>query len=320
MRPLLASAVAAALLHAAHAQETYPSRPITLVAPFAAGGSTDLVARVLSEGLRARLGQPVTVENKAGANGLIGIRDVVKAAPDGHTLLIGSAGSLVTPAVMFRNFPVDAARDLVPVAAAAEWAAVMLARKALPVGSLPEFVAYAKARPGRLNFGTSGYGSLVHLLAEAFMKEAGIAMQHVPYKGGANSMADLLAGTLDVLFTSSPVAVGQAQNRNLLMLAAASKRRLQQLPDVPTMAEGGYPRVDQTSWLGVFAPAGLPPTVRERLSGTVLDIVRDPEAQERLRRIGFEPLVLDHSAFAEFVRLELERWGDFVNARGLAEK
>src|SRR5262249_31095078 len=153
----------------------------------------------------------------------------------------------------------------VAVSMAAEWAGVMLVKKDLPVGSLKEFIAYAKARPGALNFGSSGYGSVVHLIAEIMMRQTGIKMQHVPYKGGANSMTDLMAGSLDVLFTSSPVAVGQAENRNVKMLAVASKRRLKLLPNVPTMQEAGVPGVDQTQWLGVFGPAGLPEPIREKL-------------------------------------------------------
>src|SRR5262252_1401457 len=220
----------------ASAQDAYPSRQISLIAPYAAGGSTDLLARILSDGLKAKFNQPVTVENKPGGNGVIGTREVVKAAPDGYTLLIGALGAQVLPAVMAPSFPFDPLRDFVPVSMVAEWAAVMLAKHDLPVSSLGEFIAYAKARPGGLNFGSSGYGSVVHLIAEMVMKEAGIRMQHVPYKGGASSMTDLMSGSLDVLFTSSPVAVGQVDNPNVRMLAVAAKHRLKLLPDVPTMA------------------------------------------------------------------------------------
>ena len=200
--------------------------PDLIIAPFPAGGSTDLVARVVSDGLRARFGQPVVVENRPGGTGVIGAREVVKATPDGYTLLLGNAGALTIPAAMSANFPIDLMRDLVPISNAAEFAGVMMVKKALPVTSFKEFIAYAKARPGQLNFGTSGIGSSVHLAAELLMKETGIKMQHVPYKGGANSMTDLLSGTLDVLFASSPVAVGQVANTNLKILAVTSRYRL----------------------------------------------------------------------------------------------
>ena len=266
MRMLFTLPLAAALAGPAAAQDAYPSRTITLIAPFAAGGSTDLVGRVLSEGLRARLNQTVTVENKPGGTGAIGTREMTKSTPDGYTLLIGSLGAQVLPAAMISNFPVDPLRDLVPIAASAEWVGVMLAKKDLPVATLPEFIAYAKARPGALNFGTSGHGSVVHLIAEVLMRQAGITMQHVPYRGGAQSMTDLLSGSLDVLFTSSPVAVGQAENRNLKMLAVASKTRFANLPNVPTMQEGGVPGVVPTRGrrVGSARPAGADPAEAQR--------------------------------------------------------
>jgi len=230
------------------AAQVYPSRQITLIAPFAAGGSTDLVARVLSEGLRLRLGQPVVVENKPGATGIIGNREVAKAPPDGYTLLLGNAGALVIPAAMNANYPLDLIRDFTPISLVAEFAGVMMVRKGLPA-TLKEFIAYARTQDGRLNFGSSGVGSSVHLAAELLMKEAGIRMQHVPYKGGASSMTDLLAGTLDVLFASSPVAVGQASNKDINFVAVTSRYRLQGLPDIPTMEEAGLPGFDVTAWM-----------------------------------------------------------------------
>jgi tripartite-type tricarboxylate transporter receptor subunit TctC len=320
MRLVFALVLTALAANGVRAQDTYPTRQITLIAPYAAGGSTDLVARVLSEGLKGRFNQPVTVENKPGGNGVIGTREVVKAAPDGYTLLIGALGAQVLPAVMAPNFPFDPLRDFVPISLAAEWAPVMLAKKDLPVSSLKELIGYAKARPGALNFGSSGYGSVVHLVAEILMKQTGVKMQHVPYKGGGQSMTDLLSGSLDVLFTSSPVAVGQAENKNVKILAVAHKHRLKLLPNVPTMEEAGVPGVNQTQWLGVFGPAGLPDPIREKLSNALVDIVSDPETQNKLRNIGFEPVGTDFAAFDQFFRAEVKRWAAFVRENGLMEK
>jgi tripartite-type tricarboxylate transporter receptor subunit TctC len=302
------------------AQDAYPTRQITLIAPYAAGGSTDLVARVLSEGLKARFNQPVTVSNLPGGNGVIGTREVVKAPPDGYTLLIGALGAQVLPAVMAPNFPFDPLRDFIPVAGVAEWAGVMLVKKELPVNSLQEFIAYARTRPGQLNFGSSGYGSTVHLIAEILMRQTGIKMQHVPYKGGSNSMTDLMSGSLDVLFTSSPVAVGQAENRGVKILAVASKHRLKLLPDVPTMEEAGVPGVTQTQWLGVFGPPGLPEAIRRKLSAALVDIIADADTQTKLRNIGFEPVGTDYVTFDAFFRAEVKRWAEFVRDNGLMEK
>jgi tripartite-type tricarboxylate transporter receptor subunit TctC len=197
---------------------------------------------------------------------------------------------------------------------------VMLVKKDLPVRSLQEFIAYARTRPGALNFGSSGYGSTVHLIAEILMRQTGIKMQHVPYKGGASSMTDLMSGSLDVLFTSSPVAVGQVENRSVKILAVASKHRLKLLPDVPTMEEAGVPGVTQTQWLGVFGPPGLAEPVRQKLSAAVVDIVADTDTQAKLRNIGFEPIGTDYVAFDAFFRAEVKRWTDFVRENGLAEK
>jgi tripartite-type tricarboxylate transporter receptor subunit TctC len=319
VRLMLGVLLAAALVASAHGQDAWPSRQITLIAPYAAGGSTDLVGRVLSEGLKAKLNQPVTVENRPGGNGVPGTREVVKANPDGYTLLIGALGAQVLPAVMAPNFPFDPLRDFVPVALVAEWAPVMLVKKDLPVSSVAEFIAYAKARPGALNFGTSGYGSTVHLVAEIMMRQTGTRMQHVPYKGGGQSMTDLLSGSLDVLFTSSPVAVGQAANPNVKILAVSGKRRLKLLPNVPTFGEAGVD-VEQTQWLGILGPSGLPDTIRHKLSAVLVDIIRDGDTQTKLRNIGFEPLGTDYAAFDAFFRSEVKRWAEFVKENGLMEK
>jgi tripartite-type tricarboxylate transporter receptor subunit TctC len=317
MPKLLALLLVVAASAAAQAQEIYPSRQITIVAPFPAGGSTDLVARIIADGLRSKLGQPVIVENKPGGTGVIGTREVVKALPDGYTLLLGNVGALAIPAAMNPDFPVDPIRDLVPISMSAEFVGVMLVKKDLPINTLQEFIAYAKGRPGELNFGTSGTGSLVHLSAELLMQQANLRMQHVPYRGGANSMTDLLAGTLDVLFTSSPVAVGQVHNKGLKMLAVTSRYRLHALPDVPTMQEAGLRNYDVTGWLGVLGPAGLPLSVRDKLSAALVDIVREPDTQAKLRTIGFEPVGTDAAIFERFYRAEVKRWADFVKERGI---
>jgi len=300
------------------AAQGYPTRPITVVAPFAAGGSTDLVARLLSEGLQAKLGQPVIVENKPGATGAIGDREVAKATPDGYMLLLGNAGALTIPAAMNANFPLDLERDFTPISLSAEFAGVMMVRKGLPT-TLKDFIAYVKTRDGTLNFGSSGVGSAVHLAAELLMKETGIKMQHVPYKGGSNSMTDLLAGTLDVLFVSSPVAVAQAANKDVQFVAVTSTYRLQELPNVPTMAEAGLPGFDVTSWMGMLGPARLPDAIRDQLSNALVAIAKDPAFQARLRKVGFEPIGKDAAQFAPFYRADIKRWTEFVKERGLRQ-
>jgi tripartite-type tricarboxylate transporter receptor subunit TctC len=301
------------------AQDNYPSRPVTLIVPYAAGGSIDLVARILAEGLTARLGQTVVVDDRPGGNGVIGIGAVVKAKPDGYILQMGSVGANVTPAAVQKDYPFDPLRDYVPVAMVAEWSAILVVKKDLPVSTLAEFVAYAKARPGVLNFGTTGYGSFAHLVSEVFMQQTGISMQHVQYKGGSLATTDLMAGTIDAHMMSSAVGAGQAENPKLKMLAVASKRRLPSIPNVPTMAEAGVPGVDLTSWLCVFGPPGLPNAVRERIARETVAITQEPAFQAKFRATGFEPLSLDAEATVRMYRDEVTRWTVLIKARGLSE-
>jgi tripartite-type tricarboxylate transporter receptor subunit TctC len=305
---------------AASAQDTYPSRPVTLVVPYAAGGSIDLIARILAEGLTARLKQTFVVENKPGGNGVIGIGFVSKAKPDGYTLQMGALGANVTPGLIQANYPYDALRDYVPVSVAAEWSAVLTIKHDLPAATLTEFVAYAKARPGALNFGTTGFGSFAHLMSEVFMQVTGVEMQHVQYKGGSQATADLLGGTIDAHMMSSPVAAGQAENPRIKMLAVASKKRLPSIPKVPTMTEAGVNGVDQTTWLAVFGPPGLPQSIRDKLARELVAIANDPVYQAKFRATGLEPVGLDAQATDAFYRDEVVRWTAFVKARGLAEK
>ena len=302
------------------AQDNYPSRPITLIVPYAAGGSIDLVARILAEGLTARLGQTVVVDDRPGGNGVIGIGAVVKAKPDGYTLQMGSVGANVTPAAVQKDYPFDPLRDYVPIAMVAEWSAILVVKKDLPVSTLAEFVAYAKARPGVLNFCTTGYGSFAHLVSEVFMQQTGIQMQHVQYKGGAPATNDLLAGTIDAHMMSSAVGAGQAENPRLKMLAVASSRRLPSIPKVPTMLEGGVQGVDQTAWLCVFGPPGVPDAIGERIAREVVVIAQEPAFQAKFRNTGFEPLGLDAQASAHMYREEVTRWTAFIKERGLSEK
>lgn len=321
-RSLLALCVLASLAFAASAsaQDNYPSRQVSLIAPYAAGGSIDLISRLLAEGLTTRMGQTVIVENKPGGNGVIGIREAIKARADGYTLLMGSVGANVTPAAVQPNYPFDPLRDYVPISVVAEWSAILVVKKDLPVATLPEFVAYARARPGALNFGTTGYGSFAHLVSELFMQQTGVRMQHVQYKGGSQATTDLLAGTIDAHMMSSAVGAGQAENPNLKMLAVVSKQRLKLLPRVPTMAEAGVPGVDQTSWLAVFAPPGLPEAIREKIARELVAIAQDPAYQVKFRNTGFEPVGLDGRATAQFYRDEVVRWTAFIKERGLMEK
>jgi tripartite-type tricarboxylate transporter receptor subunit TctC len=318
----LVVALAAAILAAptASAQDSYPSRPITLIAPFAAGGSVDLVSRILAEGLTARLGQPVIVDNRPGGNGIIGIRQALRAQPDGYTLLLGSVGANITPSLMQADYPFDPLRDYVPLAMVAEWTAILVVKKDLPPNTLQEFIADARARPGKINFGATGYGGLTHLVGEVFMQQTGISVQYVQYKGGSQGTADLLGGTIDAQMMSSAVAAGQVDNTRLKILAVANKHRLSILPNVPTMEEDGVPGVNQTAWQGVFSTPRVPQPLRERIAREVFAITSDPAYQQKLRQSGFEPLPLNGAATERMYREELRQWTALIKERGLAGK
>jgi len=300
--------------------QSWPAKTVRIIVPFAPGGTADTLGRLVAQRLTESFKENFIIENRAGAGGAIGSDMVAKAAPDGYTLVVsGIAHFCILPALS-KTVPYDPLRDFTRIARTVEWAVVMFVKKDLPVNSLQEFVAYARAHPGRLNFGSSGYGSTAHLVAEVFMKQAGVTMQHVPYKGGGTSINDLLAGSLDVLFTSSPVAVGQVGSKNLKMLAVARRERLKHLPDVATFAQGGVGGVDQTSWNCVLGPPGLPDAIRDRLSRAVMEVLSEPETRERLQQVGFEAMPADAASFDAFFRSELTRWAAFIKERGLMEK
>ncbi|AMN44649.1 Bug family tripartite tricarboxylate transporter substrate binding protein [Rhodoplanes sp. Z2-YC6860] len=304
----------------ARAEDPFPSHQITLIAPFAAGGSADIVSRILAEGLGTRLGQTVIVDNKPGGNSVIGIREAIKSKPDGYTILLGSLGANVTPALMQKDYPFDPLRDYMPIATVAEWSALFVVNKKVPVSNLKEFIAYAKERPGKINFGATGYGGLAHMVSEVFMQQTGISMQHVQYKAGSQATTDLLSGAIDAHMMSSPVAAGQIESTQLKFLAVASKHRLGVAPNVPTMAEEGYPGIDQTNWQAIFAPPGLPQPIRDRLAQEILAVASDPATQAKMKLGGFEPLPLDGPATERMYRDEIVRWTAIIKERGLGDR
>ncbi|MBX9842892.1 MAG: tripartite tricarboxylate transporter substrate binding protein [Xanthobacteraceae bacterium] len=322
-RLLLVLGVVVGLLAPAHAQaqaqDNYPSRQVTIIAPFAAGGSADIAARIVAEALTVRFGQSVIVDNKPGGNSVIGIREAIKARPDGYTLLLGTLGGNVTPALMQKDYPFDPLRDYVPIAMMTEWSALFVVNEKVPVSTLREFIAYAKARPGKINFGATGYGGLAHLVSEVLMQRTGISMQHVQYKSGSQATTDLLSGAIETHMMSSAVAAGQIDNPKLKFLAVASKHRLGIAPKVPTMAEEGYPGIDHTNWQGIFGAPGIPQGVRDRIAREVFAVVSDPATQAKLKQTGFEPLPLDGAATERMYRDEIVRWTALIKERGLAE-
>ena len=300
-----------------HAQENYPSREISIIVPFSAGGSVDIVARVLAEGLKRRLGQNVVVENRPGGSGSVGTKEAAKAKPDGYTLLLGNVGVPFISSMMNPDFGVDPEKELTPVSNSAEFVIALLVRNDLPVKTLQEFIAYAKARPGQLNYGTSGVGTLAHLTAELLMQKTGTRLQHVPYKTVPNMMTDLAGGTLDAMLSGPGLVIGLVEAKKARVLAVSSTYRLGVWPDVPTMQEAGLANFDVTGWMGVFAPAGLPRNIRSKLSTALVQCAKDPAARELLQKAGFEPVGTEWEPFEKLVTAEARKWRGLIKDRGI---
>jgi tripartite-type tricarboxylate transporter receptor subunit TctC len=307
--------VAAAL--PARAQGRYPSRTVKLVVAFAPGGVADIMGRLVAQLLAHKLGGTIIVENKPGGDGLIGMGDVVRAAPDGYTLLVGGFGGQIVPPLMKDDFPFDVRRDIVKIAMTAEFANVVVVNKDLPVNSIPELIAYLKARPGQLNFASSGRATSDRLAAELFMLETGTKMQNVPYRGGGVALNDLIAGTTQVMFPQLPAVIGMATAGAVKPLAVTSSYRLEQLPDLPTLSETALPGFHVASWNMLFGPRGLPDDIRKTLSDALVEAVRDPQFHDRMRKIGVAPVGKPSAEAETFFEQELVRWKRVIDVAGI---
>ena len=299
------------------AESTYPSRAIKLVIDTSPGGLTDLLGRLVAEGLTLQVGRQVVVENKAGASGNIAIEYVVKSPADGYTLLIGSGGNLVIKPFLDRSLPFDPLTDLAPVFNVAEAPHILVVPSSLPVKDLAEFIAFAKANPGRINYGSAGAGSPPHLAIDQFARLAGLQLVHVPYKGVGPALPDLIAGRLQVMSISLGSARPYLKSGALRPLATASKQRLAGLPEVPTSAEAGLPGWEMSAWFGIFAPRETNPEIVRLLNEKLQRVIDDPKAKQRLFEVGAEPVGGSARAFAERVGDDYRMWGQVVKDAGI---
>lgn len=300
---------------AAHADE-YPSKPIRYVVSFAAGGTSDTISRVLAEKMSAKLGVPVVVENKPGAGGNIGSDFVAKAAPDGYTLLLGVVATHGINASLYKNLPFDPVKDFEPVTLIASTPSVVLVNPSVPVNSMAELIAYAKAHPGELNYGSSGNGSSHHLAGAMFNSMAGTEMRHIPYRGTSAAQVDLISGEIQVLFDTLPSAMPHVKAGKLKALAVTGKERDPSLPDLPTVAESGVPGYEVGSWYGLLVPAGTPPAIVNKLNTVVVDIIRTPEVNDKLLSLGATPVGSTPEEFAAHIRSELDKWAEVIKKSG----
>ena len=295
--------------------QDYPSRAVTIIVPLAPGGGTDLLARVLAEQLRAKFGQPFTVENRSGAAGNIGADAVFRAPPDGHTLLFTQPAPLVVNEAMYAKLTFEPER-FVPVALVSQQDIMLAANPKLPASSLRELIAYAKTNPGKLNFGSSGAGSAPHLAAELFSSMAGIKMVHVPYKGSGESQRATLAGDVDLTFFAFSTALRHAKAGKLRALGVGGPERNPQAPDVPSISEV-LPGYSAASWTALVAPPGTPAPVVRKLNAAVREIVRMPEVQKRLHDQGDQSFDMTPEQAAAFMREERARWGKLIRTLGI---
>jgi tripartite-type tricarboxylate transporter receptor subunit TctC len=293
---------------AAGAAEPFPSHPLRIVVPFAAGGAVDVLARIAGQQLTETLGQPVAVENRTGAGGNVGGEAVAHAAPDGYTMLLATTGLMTINPTIYRAMPFSPSHDLAPVALLATVPNLMVINPALPVHDVAEFIAYAKARPGKVFFASPGAGTGIHLSGELFKLMAGVDMVHAPYRGSAPALADLMAGEVQVMFDNMPSALPLAKAGKLRALAVTTARRAPALPDVPTLAESGLPGYDTSAWFGILVPAATPPAIVDTLARALDHAMRRPEVGARLAELGAEPTPDTPAEFAAFIATETTKW------------
>jgi tripartite-type tricarboxylate transporter receptor subunit TctC len=301
---------------AAHAQSQYPTRGIRIVVPTAPGGGNDMVARLLAQGLSERFGRPVVAENRTGAGTVIGNDIVAKSKPDGYTLLMAPAALAINPA-MYKKMPYDAAKDFAPITQAATLPSLITVHPSLPVKSVKDMIAFARARPGEVLYGSAGHGTQPHLTIELFASMAKVRMVHVAYKGTTPGLVDLLAGQIAMMAGNMPQKIPHVRSGRLRALGVTTAKRTPAAPDLPTIAESGLPGFESAQWYGVFAPAGTPREVIELLNREIVAILKLPENRERLAGDGAEVVGSSPEAFATFYRAELEKWAKVVRTAGV---
>jgi tripartite-type tricarboxylate transporter receptor subunit TctC len=312
-------ALAVAMLGAPALAQDYPSRPVTVVAPYAAGGGADLVARLVAQKLGDQLGQFFVVENRLGAGGVIAASSVAKAAPDGATLFMGTSTQLAIQVTLHKKLPYDPASDFAPIALIASVPFVLLAHPSLPVSSLADLIRLAKEKPGALSFGSSGVGGPPHLYTELLKTMTGIALTHIPYKGTAQAINDVVAGHVPLIFSDIAPAVQLIRDGKLRPLGISSATRFAALPDIPPIAEAGVPGFDAVAWLMLVAPTGTPQPIVAKLHETLKVIATMPDMQRRLLDLGNLPLASPPpDALAAYVKSEIGRWGKVVHQAGIA--
>lgn len=316
MRRCLFAVLAVLLVAPAASADTWPSKPIRAIIPFGAGSATDVIPRIVFDQLSQQLGQSIVVENRGGAGGTIGAAAVAKSDPDGYTLLVHSSAHTITPS-LYPNLSYDTAKDFVAVGAIGSVPNVLIISPSKGLTNIKDFVAKAKANPGTFNFASVGIGSAVHLSAERFRVSAGYEAVHVPFKGGADALTEVIAGRVDYYFCPIATALPHIKDGKLLGLAVSSPARAAALPDVPTTLESGFPDSDYTFWVGVFAPKGTPKEIVEKFNAEMIKAMAAPAVKEKLAALGVEAMALSPPQFEAQVQKEIGTYADFTKKAGL---
>lgn len=311
------AAAALALLGAASAPlaaqaQDFPTQPVKIVVPFPPGGTTDILARQLATALGERWGKPVIVENRAGASGTIFSEQLARMPADGHTLMLTATHHVINPG-LYKNLKYDTRTDFTPLAQVAAVPNVLVVHPSLPPKSVKELIAYAKANPGKVNFGSAGTGGANHLSGELFKSMAGVDMVHIPYKGAAPALNDLLGGQIPMMFDSVPGVLQHIQTGKLRALGVTSLKRSPALPDVPTIDEAGLKGLEATAWFGLYAPGRMDPKLRDKVAGDVLQVLQSAQIRSQFAALGAEPGAMTQARFAVFVDSELAKWGKVIS-------
>jgi tripartite-type tricarboxylate transporter receptor subunit TctC len=316
---LVISLIAWLSLAGAPRAQDYPTRPIRMVIAFPAGGPTDFVGRVIAEKLKTLLGQSIVVDNRPGANGAIGADYVAKSEPDGYTLFLTTVGAVAITPSLRSNLGYDSLRDFAPITRVVQNTTILVVKPDMPVNSAKELAALAKAKPETISIASTGIGSMPHLALELYQASAGVKFLHVPYRGAAPALTDLLGGQVQGFFADAPVLMSQIQAGTIKPIGAASNKRSPVLPDVPTLAEQGFPDTDAGNWYGLLAPARTPAPIIAKLNSAVTAALNDPEVRQKLIQSGAEPTPSTPDEFGQLLKSEIERWGRIIREKGIKE-
>ena len=310
------AALAAAPFSTAFAQDAWPTRAITIIVPFSAGGTTDIVARFAGQALSQELGQPVIIDNRPGAGGNIGAQAVARAPADGYTLVMGTVGTHAINPSLYKKMPYDHIKDFAPISRVTAVPNVLIANPSQPYKTVKELIAYGKANPDKLTFASSGSGTSIHLAGELFKSMTGITMQHIPYKGSSPALTDLMAGQTNIMFDNLPSAIQFIKAGKLRPIAVTTIKRAPQFPDLPTIDEAGVPGFDASSWFGLLAPANTPPAVIKRIDDALIKAMATTDLKKKIIEQGGEPIAETPDKFAAFIQTETVKWAKVVKESG----